>query len=76
MLEPSPGNLSGTVHLQSLKSIVVDVEGYLHRLAADLAILDVGLAAARQVEDDFHRLRAIRAADPRFNDLWLHDRPG
>ena len=46
----------------------VAVKTDLHRLTANLAVLDIGLAAGRQIDHDAHPLAAIRAADSTLHD--------
>ena len=42
--------LVGTTHLQIREFIVTDFETYLHRLTTNLAVLNIGLIAATNVE--------------------------
>lgn len=64
--------LSDTVHLQSLKPGILYLKADLYRLAADLAVFDVGLATGSEVKHYFHEFCAIGAADPAFNNSRFH----
>ncbi len=61
-------------NLQIHEFLFRDFEFDLHRLAANLAIFDVGLAAGGQIDDDTHRFRAIRAADRSIEEPVCHVR--
>ena len=61
-------------NLQVHEFIFAYFEFDLHRLAANLAIFDVGLAAGGQIHDDTHRFRAIRAVDRSIEEPVRHVR--
>ena len=64
---------SGTAfNLQVHEFLFVDFKFDLHRLAANLAIFNIGLAAGRQIDDDTHRFCTIRAADRSIEEPVRH----
>jgi hypothetical protein len=54
----APARSASTIHAESKQLSLIGFESDLHRLATNLAILDVRLAAGGQIDDDVHRLRA------------------
>lgn len=67
--------LVGTVNLKAFKLLAIGFKAYLHRLAADLAVFDIRLPAGGQINDNLHRLGAIRAADSPINGSGVHTSP-
>ncbi len=64
---------SGTAfNLQVHEFLFLDVEFDLHRLAAYLAIFNIGLAAGGQIDDDAHRFCAIRTANGSIEEPVRH----
>ena len=58
--------------LQVHEFLFVGFEFYLHRLAANLAIFNIGLAAGGQIDDDAHRFCTIRAANGSIEEPFRH----
>jgi hypothetical protein len=60
--------LNGTSHLQIRDLTVIDVETYLHRLATYLAVLNIRLVAAAEIQHNADWLPAERASQFAFCD--------
>ncbi len=64
--------LGGTTHLQIRDIIVSDFEVDLHRLTANLAVLNIRLVAATGIQQDADRFPTERTADPALDDVGIH----
>src|SRR5690606_13929604 len=64
--------LSGTADVQREQLVLVGLVADLHRLAADLAVLHVGLTAGREIQHDVHARRAERTPYPAFDHSRVH----